>query len=161
MFWRLTYSPSVTNKAWKHVSLQLMKPKHDSLHVHWHPTLKWWRATSDVRINDFDIQLNCAEHGLNLKICFLQQIYVSGATATIRLCLTNEYSRHDDTNHIKGVMILTPQIICATFHFLIWIAPNEEIRVLALDLSLSLQKIIANYYLSQLNKCLCDVRHVD
>jgi len=74
----------------------------------------------------------------------LLQIYDKWATATIRLCLTNVYSKHDTTNHIKTVMILVLQIICAAFHFVIRIAPNEEIRVLALDLILSLQKMIAN-----------------
>jgi len=31
------------------------------------------------------------------------------------------------------------QVICAAFHFVLWIAPTEEIRVLAVDIILSLQ----------------------
>ena len=95
-----------------------------------------------------------------LRICFLLQIYDKGATATIKFCLTNVYSKHEATNHIKRVMILALQIICAAFHFVIRFAPTEESRVLALDLSLSLQKMIANNYLSLLNKFLYDIRHL-
>jgi len=38
------------------------------------------------------------------------------------------------------------------------IAPTEKIRVLAIELSLTLQKMIENYDFSQLNKFLSDAR---
>jgi len=58
----------------------------------------------------------------------------------------------------KKVIILALKSICAAYHLVI--APTEVIRVLAHDLSLSLQIMICNYYLSQLHKVLYDVRHV-
>jgi len=47
--------------------------KHDSLHVLWHPSCEEvvpkCRSTSDVRIYEFDNQLNCAEKGARNMTC--------------------------------------------------------------------------------------------
>jgi len=40
-----------------------------------------------------------------------------------------------------------------------WIAPTEEIRVLAIELQYIFEKMIEIYDLSQLNKIFCDARH--
>jgi len=96
----------------------------------------------------------------NLGICFLPQIYDKWAKHTL-ICYGCVFKTWLVSNHIKRVIILTLQIICAAFHFVIWIALNEEIRVMALELSLSLHLMIYNYYLSQPNKVQYDVRKVD
>jgi len=63
-------------------------------------------------------------------------------------------------NHKETVIILALKIICAAFQFVISIAPTEDIRVLALHLSLSLQIMVSSYYLNQLSKDFYDVLHV-
>jgi len=80
-------------------------------------------------------------------------------TPTIKLSVTKcVFKAWLATNHIKRVIILAFKNICAAYHFVI--APTEYIRVLVLDLRLSLEIMISNYYLSQLNNVLYDVRHV-
>jgi len=96
---------------------------------------------------------------LNLGTCFLLEVYDKWAKPTL-ICYGCVFKMWLATNHIKRVIILALQIIGAAFHFVIWIALTEEIRVLAIDLSLSLHLMISNYYLSQPNKVLYDVRIV-
>jgi len=62
------------------------------------------------------------------------------------------------TRHVKRLWTFNLQIICATYDFVIWIAPTEEIRVFVLELMCKFKKKIENYYLSQLNNTLSDVR---
>jgi len=82
------------------LSVPNIDPKHDSLQVQWHPIcagncLEIWRATSDVHIYDFDIQLNWAENGLQTWLASPHKD-VFGAWYVI-----NESWKHDSLHVIK------------------------------------------------------------
>ena len=71
----------------------------------------------------------------------------------------NMFPIEDLQQHMIKVYWILTYRLCATFDFVMWIVPTEEIRVLALELQYILKKIIEIYYSNQFNKIFWDARH--